>query len=135
MPSDTQGPQMGPLTVAPKPEIIVPPCSPNTLTFSVSGVSDPAGIRRVDLYWRVVDGTRVGTWVAFTMSLASSQDGAATFSVNLAWNDLTLSLPMPYSYSSGRVDVEYYAQAVDGFGNVSTTPPGTPIQVYDQCVQ
>ncbi len=128
-PPDTEGPQIG--AIFTDEQVIVPsPCSPNEVTFTATGVSDPSGIQVVELYWRVVDGPRVGQW-AGPRPMASL--GGGTYATILAFDDLSASLAFPYNAQSPYV--EYYVRAVDTRGNARNVSPGQVISIDPICLR
>lgn len=128
-PPDTEGPRVG--AVFSDEQVIVPsPCSPSEVTITATDVTDPSGIQVVELYWRVVDGPRIGQW-AGPRPMASL--GGGTYGTLLAYDDLAASLAAPYTAQSPYV--EYYVRAVDTRGYARNASPGQVISIDPTCVR
>jgi hypothetical protein len=112
VPPDTEPPTITNITESDDP-IKEPPCEPNKVTISAK-VTDPSGVSKVELTYRVVEGPRQGKWCTLAMSLAAG--AADIYQVTVDWDDLKLSLDPPV-YSSATI--EYYIKAWDTKDNVS----------------
>ncbi len=121
-------PEMSPPTisnVAPSVDRITKPnCQPNVVTISAS-VSDASGVSRVELMYRVVEGTRVGQW----RTLAMAPAGGQRYQVTLGWEQLRLSLDPPVL---NQATIEYYIRAADTDGH--QTQSGTFSIRLDTCL-
>ncbi len=117
-PADTSGPTISNITESNDPIKWPPQCTPNQVTISAF-VSDPSGVGTVKLNYRVVEGSRQGTWRSEGMSLTSTSIYATT----VIASELQASLNPPVTKGSGTL--EYYIQALDTKGNQSTSPTRT----------
>ncbi len=108
--TDSTSPTIGNVSESADP-IFKPFCTPNTLTISAS-VADLGGVSKVELVYRVVEGTRQGQWRRVTMNLT----GGNTYQATLNWEDLEASLDPPVN---SQATIEYYLQAWDSNNNQS----------------
>jgi len=106
---DATGP--GLTNVSHTPQFIYdnPACGSNSATIGAA-VSDPSGVSRVEVYYRVVKGSTQGAWRA----LAMNPVGGNQYQVTLGPNELKASLN---NYGGGVV--EYYVRAWDSLGNLT----------------
>jgi len=108
-PPDTTPPSISNITESDDP-IIEPPCpEPNSVTISAR-VTDPSGVSRAELYYRVVKGYQQGQWRTRPMSPV----GGDVYQVTVGPDELIDSLS---PYGGGRM--EYRIRAWDTRGNMS----------------
>ncbi len=117
VPADTSGPTISNITESNDPIKWPPQCMPNQVTISAF-VSDPSGVGMVKLNYRVVEGSRQGTWRSEGMSLT----GTSIYATTIIASELQASLNPPVNKVS---TLEYYIQAFDTKGNQSTSPTRT----------
>jgi len=103
--------------------IFLPNCQPNTVTISAN-VTDASGVARVELSYRVVEGSRQGQWRTLTMAAAGGR-----YQVTLDWAALDASLHPPVT--SGAT-IEYAIRASDARGN--TAQSRTLTVEYEYCL-
>ncbi len=106
---DMSGPNVSGISHSPDVIWNGPTCGPISATVSAN-VTDPSGISKVELHYRVVKAPTQGSWRTLTMSHA----GGSTYQATLGPTELEASLS---SYGGGIV--EYYIEAQDSQGNVS----------------
>gem|GEM_PF-615293 len=116
-PADTSGPTISNITASNDPIKWPPQCAPNQVTISAF-VSDPSGVGMVKLNYRVVEGSRQGTWRSEGMSLT----GTSIYATTVIASELQASLNPPVTKVSS---MEYYIQALDTKGNQSTSSTRT----------
>ena len=116
-PADTSGPTISNITESNDPIKWPPQCAPNQVTISAF-VSDPSGVGMVKLNYRVVEGSRQGTWRSEGMSLT----GTSIYATTVIASELQASLNPPVTKVSS---MEYYIQALDTKGNQSTSSTRT----------
>ncbi len=117
-PADTSGPTISNITESNDPIKWPPQCAPNQVTISAF-VSDPSGVGMVKLNYRVVEGSRQGTWRSEGMNLT----GTSIYATTVIASELQASLNPPVTKGSGTL--EYYIQAFDTKGNQSTSSTRT----------
>lgn len=112
-PPDTTGPSLS--DIAHTPEFIFDgsTCGPISVQISAKA-SDPSGIAKVDVYYRVVKGSTQGAWRSLPMSHVSGKKYQAT----LGPNELKASLN---NYGGGMV--EYTVRSWDNPGNMTQIGP------------
>ena len=104
---------------------------PNEVTIGAF-VSDPSGLSRVLLTYRVVDSDRdrVGDWLALFMNQTTDR----TYRATVGGEELEKSLAPPIiRYTTeppAPSTLEYYIQALDGLRNGSKSPTGTVMVEY-----
>ena len=108
-PSDTSGPSLTNVSHSPDSIFDGITCGPTSATISVSA-TDPSGISKVELYYRVVKSSQQGQWQTLIMSAT----GGGIYQAKLGTAELSASLA---NYSPGNV--EYYVKAWDSRGNPS----------------
>jgi hypothetical protein len=108
-PSDTSGPSLTNVSHSPDSIFDGITCGPTSATISVSA-TDPSGISKVELYYRVVKSSQQGQWQTLIMSAT----GGGIYQATLGIAELSASLA---NYSPGNV--EYYVKAWDSRGNPS----------------
>jgi len=120
-PPDTTPPSITNITPSDDP-IYVPPCKLNTVTISAR-VTDPSGVSRVELTYRVVKGSQQGQWRTRPMSPV----GGDVYQVTVGPDELMDSLS---PYGGGRM--EYRIRAWDTRDNMSQSRTRTV--TLDYCV-
>jgi hypothetical protein len=107
-PPDTTPPSISNITESADP-IRPPDCSPNSVTISAT-ITDPSGVPKRDLYYRVVG----GVWLWRSMSPA----GGDVYQTALGDGELSNSLS-PYEDADA---LQYYIKAWDSKANMSQSP-------------
>jgi hypothetical protein len=121
-PPDTSPPNLTNINESNDP-IAAAPCQPDSVTISVNA-SDPSGISKVELHYRVVMGSQQGQWRKLTMSSA----GGDVYQTTLGAAELGASLS-PY----GGGTVQYTIKAWDTKNNM--TQSGTATVAVQACVE
>ncbi|OGO09708.1 MAG: hypothetical protein A2Z66_12130 [Chloroflexi bacterium RBG_13_66_10] len=122
-PSDTTPPAISGVTPS-ATLIYVPNCQPNTAVISAN-VSDASGVARVELSYRVLEGSRQGVWRTLTMSPA----GGSRYQATLDWTALDSSLHPPVTTGA---TIQYLIRAQDVGGNAVQSSTFTI--TYEECI-
>ena len=111
-PPDTTPPNIAKIAHSADPIYDKTACGPNSVTIS-AWVSDPSGVSRVELSYRVVrsPGPVYGQWRTLVMSPV----GGDKYQATVGWNELKDSLNPPVYTTS---TIEYYVRAWDTRNNV-----------------
>jgi len=112
-PPDTTGPSLTDVANTPESIFDGPTCGPINATISAKA-SDPSGIAKVDVYYRVKKGSTQGAW----RTLIMSHSGGKKYQAFLGPDELKASLN---NYSGGVV--EYYVRVWDTPGNMTQSGP------------
>jgi len=122
-PSDTTPPTISGV-MASASQIYVPNCQPNTAVITANA-TDASAISRVELTYRVVEGSRQGAWRTLTMSSA----GGSSYRATLDWAALDSSLHPPVTTGA---TIQYYVRAQDARGNAAQSSTFTI--TYEECI-
>jgi hypothetical protein len=108
-PPDTTPPSITGITESDDP-IRPPDCDPDSVTIS-AGITDPSGVAKAELHYRVVRGSEEGAWWWRPMNPA----GGDVYQATVGHDQLRASL-FPYE---GGATMEYYIKAWDSEANMS----------------
>jgi len=115
-PADTEGPSVSGIDESADPIAWPPNCPRREVTISAN-ITDPSGVSAAKLTYRVVEGSRQGSWQAIGMSHAGNR-----YSATVTAQALQISLNPPVE---NLATLQYYIQAFDTRGNQSQTSTGT----------
>lgn len=108
-PSESDPPVISGITES-ADRIFLPNCQPNTVAISAN-VTDASGVARVELSYRVVEGSGQGQWRTLTMVASGGR-----YQATLDWAALDASLHPPVSTGA---TIEYVIRAWDTRGNAA----------------
>lgn len=115
-PADTAGPSVSGIDESADPIAWPPNCPRREVTISAN-ITDPSGVSAAKLTYRVIEGSRQGSWQAIGMSHAGNR-----YSATVTAQALQISLNPPVE---NLATLQYYIQAFDTRGNQSQTSTGT----------
>jgi hypothetical protein len=108
-PADTTPPSITSITESDDP-IRPPNCSPDEVIISAN-ITDPSGVPKVDLHYRVVRGSEEGAWLWRPMN----SSGGDVYETTIGDDQIKMSL-FPYE---GGATMEYYIKAWDSEANMT----------------
>jgi hypothetical protein len=120
-PVDTAGPDISGISESADPIAWPPNCPRREVTISAN-ITDPSGVTAAKLTYRVVEGSKQGSWQAINMSQAGGR-----YSATVTAQDLQRSLNPPVQT---QATLQYYIQAFDTLGNRSESGTGTVTVEY-----
>lgn len=110
---DTTPPTITDITESDDP-VRPPDCDPDSVTISAR-ITDPSGVAKTDLYYRVVRGSQEGAWFWTPMS----PGGGETYQVEIGHDQLKNSL---FPYEGDNTRLEYYIKVWDSKANMAQSP-------------
>ena len=118
---DSQPPEISGITESDDP-IRPPSCSPGSVTISAV-ITDPSGVPKHDLYYRVVSGSSEGAWVWRSMTDA----GGDVYQTTIGHDQLQSSL---FPYEGSNTVLQYYIKAWDSETNMAQSTTGEVVVVF-----
>ncbi|MBN1267294.1 MAG: hypothetical protein JXA25_17515 [Anaerolineales bacterium] len=118
---DTQPPVISAITESADP-IRPPSCSPDSVTINAT-ITDPSGVPKQNLYFRVVSGAAQGVWVWRSMTEA----GGDVYQATIGHDQLQASL---FPYEGSNTVLQYYIKAWDSKTNQTQSSTGEVTVIF-----